>query len=207
MTTAKQIFDDIAIRLPHNYTTEDLMRWTNETIKKIYKDVSMQEQYTFTTIPGNNMYSLPLDCTMDTIDGVVMRARNQNGIFDNPRALKSYLPEDKMREAGYFDGREGSIGLYPRPQEVYEITIYYQKKPQSITEVTDFIDIDDNFVDLVKFNLMSIIAMSGHNPDIQLANEYILLYNNLVAKANESKNELQQKYPRIRDLSRRIRRR
>ena len=52
---------------------------------------------------------------------------------------------------------------------------------------------------------MSIIAMSGHNPDTELANEYILLYNNLVQKANENKNELQQRYPVIRDLHRNIR--
>ena len=54
---------------------------------------------------------------------------------------------------------------------------------------------------------MSIIAMSGHNPDTELANEYILLYNNLVARANENKNEQEQRYPIIRDMKRSIQRR
>ena len=74
-----------------------------------------------------------------------------------------------------------------------------------VTKRDDYIELDDNYVDLVKYNVISIIAMSGHNPDIELANEYILLYNNLVMKANENKNEQQQRYPVIRDLKRSIR--
>ena len=74
------------------------------------------------------------------------------------------------------------------------------KKPQMVTNLDDYIEIDDNYIDLVKYNVMSIIAMSGHNPDVELANEYILLYNNLVQKANENKNEQQQRYPVIRDI-------
>ena len=81
------------------------------------------------------------------------------------------------------------------------------KKPQMVTSMDDYIEIDDNYVDLVKYNVMSIIAMSGHNPDIELANEYILLYNNLVQKANESKNEQQQRYPIIRTIDKPRRRR
>ena len=76
-----------------------------------------------------------------------------------------------------------------------------------VTKLEDYIELDDNYIDLVKYNVMSIIAMSGHNPDIELANEYILLYNNLVQKANENKNEQQQRYPVIKDLHRHIRKR
>ena len=76
-----------------------------------------------------------------------------------------------------------------------------------VTSDTDFLELNDNYIDLVKYNVMSIIAMSGHNPDIELANEYILLYNNLVQQANEAKNEQQQRYPVIRDIAKRKRRR
>lgn len=126
------------------------------------------------------------------------------GNFDE---LKSYLPNEKMTIDGYFDGREGSIGIYPVPKDSRKIFIYYLKKPKMVTKREDFIELDDNYVDLVKFNVLSIIAMSGHNPDVEIANEYILLYNNLVMKANENKNEQQQRYPIIRDLKRPIRKR
>ena len=112
-----------------------------------------------------------------------------------------------MTEPGYYDGREGLLGIYPKPKDVRKVDIFYMKKPKMATSLDDYIEIDDNYIDLVKYNVMSIIAMSGHNPDIELANEYILLYNNLVQRANENKNEQQQRYPIIRDLQRRKRRR
>ena len=112
-----------------------------------------------------------------------------------------------MSVPGYYDGREGLIGIYPTPKDIRKVDVYYMKKPKMITSEDDYIELDDNYIDLVKYNVMSIIAMSGYNPDTELANEYILLYNNLVQKANENKNEQQQRYPVIRKVNRRIRRR
>lgn len=201
-TTARQVLDDIKIRLPHSYTEDSLFLWINETMKKIYKDLAIQSKYSFTTRSGQEQYVLPEDCSIDMINSVTIsdKARDENNPYDwgNFKELTSYLPNDKMNEPGYYDGREGTIGIYPKPKDVRKVDIYYMKKPQMVTSLDDFIEIDDNYVDLVKYNVMSIIAMSGHNPDIELANEYILLYNNLVQKANESKNEQQQRYPVIR---------
>ena len=210
-TTVRQVLDDIQVRLPHEYDNERLMLWINETMKKIYKDLAIQEQYSFNTRANQELYVLPNDCSIDMISNVTMstKARNQDNPYDwgNFEELKSYLPDEQMTVKGYYDGRSGAIGIYPVPQDVRKIDIYYLKKPKMVTNLDNYIELDDNYVDLVKFNVMSIIAMSGHNPDIELANEYILLYNNLVKKANENKNEQQQRYPIIRDLHRSIRRR
>lgn len=210
-TTVKQILDDIQVRIPHEYSEKSLFLWINETMKKIYKDLAIQDQYSFTTQAGQELYSLPENCSIDMINHVTIstKARNQKNPYDwgNFVEIRSYLPNEKMSEQGYFDGREGAIGIYPKPKDVRKIDVYYLKKPKMVTSFDDYIEIDDNYVDLVKFNVMSIIAMSGHNPDIELANEYILLYNNLVQKANENKNEQQQRYPVIRDLRRSINRR
>ena len=210
-TTVKQLLDDIQVRLPHTYNQGSLFLWINETMKKIYKDLSSQEYYSFTTSKEQELYTLPEDCTVDMINSVTIseKARDKNNPNDwgNFRELKSYLPNEKMNVPSYYDGREGSIGIYPVPQDVRKVDIFYMKKPKMVTSEDDFIELDDNYIDLVKYNVMSIIAMSGHNPDVELANEYILLYNNLVQKANENKNEQQQRYPTIRDLYIRKRRR
>ena len=50
-TTVKQVLDDIQIRLPHTYEQDSLFLWINETMKKIYKDLAIQEQYSFITSP------------------------------------------------------------------------------------------------------------------------------------------------------------
>lgn len=210
-TTVGQVLEDISIRLPHEYQKETLYRWINETMKKIYKDLAIQSQYTFTTSAGQELYSLPEDCSIDMISYVTRsnKARDQLNPYDwgGFTELRSYLPEENMIEEGYFDGREGLIGLYPCPKDVRKIDIYYWKKPKMVSDNSDFIELNDNYIDLVKYNVMSIIAMSGHNPDVELANEYILLYNNLVQQANEAKNEQEQRYPIIRDVNKRRRRR
>lgn len=210
-TTVRQVLDDIQVRIPHTYTQESLFLWINETMKKIYKDLSLQDYYSFTTAAGQELYSLPEDCSIDMINSVTIsdKARDQYNPYDwgGFNELKSYVPNERMTEPGYYDGREGLIGIYPVPQDVRKVDVFYMKKPKMVTSLDDYIEIDDNYIDLVKYNVMSIIAMSGYNPDIELANEYILLYNNLVQRANENKNEQQQRYPVIRNLNkRRIRR-
>lgn len=210
-TTVKQVLDDIQVRLPHEYSQDTLFLWINETMKKIYKDLAIQSQYSFITCAGQELYSLPEDCSIDMISYVTKsnKARNQDNPYDwgGFKQLKSYLPEENMIEEGYYDGREGLLGLYPCPKDVRKIDVYYWKKPKMVTSETDYIELNDNYIDLVKYNVMSIIAMSGHNPDIELANEYILLYNNLVGQANEAKNEQEQKYPLIRNVTNKRRRR
>ena len=201
-TTVKQVLDDIQVRLPHTYDDNRLMAWINETMKKIYKDLAIQEFYSFETTKGHKLYSLPSDCSIDMIKNVVMssKAKDQyNSDWGTYEKLRFYDLKETMSEKGYYDGTEGTMGIYPTPTDNRKIKIYYHKKPKMVTSLDDNIEIDDNYVDLVKYNVLSIIAMSGHNPDTELANEYILLYNNLVQKANESKNESQQKYTTIRD--------
>ena len=210
-TTVKQVLDDIQVRLPHEYTKEDLFLWINETMKKIYKDLAIQEQYSFITRKNEALYSLPENCSIDMISSVTIssKARSQDNPYDwgTFKELKSYLEMENMIEAGYYDGREGLLGLYPVPKDIRQVRVFYWKKPKMITDETDYIELNDNYIDLVKYNIMSIIAMSGHYPDIELANEYILLYNNLVQSANEGKNEQKQRYPIIRDIVKRKRRR
>lgn len=204
-TTVRQILDDIQIRLPHSYDESSLFLWINETMKQIYKDLAIQSQYSFTTRNGQEQYVLPEDCSIDMINSVTIseKARDQNNPYDwgNFKEIISYLPNDKMDSPGYYDGREGTIGIFPTPTDTRKVDIYYMKKPQMVTSEDDYIELDDNYIDLVKYNLMTIIALSGHNPDIELANEYTLLYNNLVQKANENKNEQQQRYPIIRTVA------
>ena len=210
-TTVKQVLDDIQIRLPHTYTQNSLFLWINETMKKIYKDLAIQDYYSFTTSAYKELYVLPEDCSIDMINSVTIsnKARDGSNPYDwgDFKELKSYVPNEKMIDPGYYDGREGLIGIYPVPKDVRKVDIFYMKKPKMVTSLDDYIELDDNYIDLVKYNVMSIIAMSGHNPDIELANEYILLYNNLVQRANENKNEQQQRYPVIRNFYKRRRRR
>ena len=99
-TTVGQVIDDIQVRLPHEYSNESLFLWINETMKKIYKDLAIQEQYAFTTQAGQELYVLPEDCSIDMISSVTIsnKARNQNNMYDwgGFEELKSYLPNEDI---------------------------------------------------------------------------------------------------------------
>ena len=204
-TTAKQLIEDIDRRFPNTYSTDDKIVWINDTMKQIYKDLAIQDFYSFMTIKNHKLYTLPANCSIDNIKNVEKSERAitvDNRDYGNFKSLKSSLRDQVMYEPSYYDGTEGTIGLYPIPDGSYKINVYYNKKPKMITNLDDYIEIDDRYTDLVKYNVLSIIAMSGHNPDIEIANQYILLYNNLIQEANQSKYEEQQKYPIIRDEQR-----
>lgn len=204
-TTAKQLLTDIERRYPNTYAEEDKISWINDTMKEIYKDLAIQEFYSFNTIKGQNLYSLPDDCSIDNIKNVEISSMEKtatNSDWGEFKSLKNSLRDQEMYEPSYYDGTEGLLGIFPIPKGTYKINVFYNKRPKMITNIDDYIELDDRYTDLVKFKVLSIIAMSGHNPDIEIANQYILLYNNLVQEANQSKYEDQQQYPKVRDEQR-----
>ena len=201
-TTANQLITDIDVRYPNTYSSSDKIRWINDTMKEIYKDLAIQDFYCFNTIKGQNLYTLPENCSIDNIKNIEISTKAKtvtNSDWGDFKALRSATRNEKMHEPSYYDATEGLLGLYPVPTGTYRINVFYNKKPKMVTSVDDYIELDDRYVDFVKYKVLSIIAMSGHNPDIEIANEYILLYNNLVQEANQSKYEDQQKYAKIRD--------
>lgn len=201
-TTAEQLINDIDKRYPNTYSTDEKITWINDTMREIYKDIAVQEYYSFTTVKGQTIYTLPEDCAIEFIKNVEISSKAKtatNSDWGHFKSLKNSLRDQEMFEPSYYDGTEGTIGIFPKPTGSYKVNIYYNKRPKMITSLGDSIELDDRYTDLVKFKVLSIIAMSGHNPDIEIANQYILLYNNLVQEANQSKYEDQQQYPKVRD--------
>lgn len=204
--TVRQMIADINRRYPNTYSDEDKISWINDTMKQIYVDISVDETYSFFTRKGQKIYVLPEDCDMRNIKSVKMSEKakkNRQEEYGNFYELKFALKDKDMFAHSYYDAMNGLIGLYPTPKESgYKVDIYYRKVPKMITDLDDYIQLDDQYTDLVKYNVISIIAMSGHNPDIDIANEYILLYNNLVAEANQARFESEPQYPIVKDAMR-----
>ena len=201
--TARQLLSDIDERYTNTYSEARKIGWINDSLRKIYKDLAVQESYSFTTVKGMNQYVLPEDCCMELIKNVEKSTKPKtasNEDYGDFVALKNSLRNQKMYKPSYYDATDNCIGIFPVPDSSgYKINIYYNKRPKTITSLDNYIEIDERYVDLVKYDVLSVIAMSGHNPDIEIANQYILLYNNMMQEANQSKYEDQQQYPKIRD--------
>lgn len=202
-TTIRQVIADIDRRFPNTYTNEDKIFWINDSMKQIFTDLAIPEFYSFGTIRGQNLYVLPDNCTMENIKNVEMSENaksSTNEDYGNFRSLRFALRDKNMYERSYFDATNGMIGLYPTPEKSgYKINIYYNKRPKMITSLDDYIELDDRYASLITYLVIRIIAMSGHNPDTEIANQYTLEYNTLIQEAREAKYEEQQKYPLIRD--------
>jgi hypothetical protein len=54
----------------HELIDEDLRDLINETIQEVYKDVAIDEVWSFPTVPGQNQYVLPEDCDLRDIQEV-----------------------------------------------------------------------------------------------------------------------------------------
>ena len=58
---------------------EDLRDLINETIQEVYKDIALDEVYSFPTVPGQNQYVLPEDCDLRDIQEVTRTFRGIRG--------------------------------------------------------------------------------------------------------------------------------
>lgn len=71
-------------------------KWDNE---KIYKDLAIQEFYTFTTSANQELYSLPEDCQIEMITGVTIsnNEKDQNNKYEwgGFSKLRPYMPNQK----------------------------------------------------------------------------------------------------------------
>ncbi len=61
---------DVREEMTNGIIEEDLRDLINETIQEIYKDVAIDEVWSFPTVPGQNQYSLPEDCDLRDIQEV-----------------------------------------------------------------------------------------------------------------------------------------
>ena len=63
----------------HDLIDEDLRDLINETIQEVYKDVAIDEVYSFPTVPGQNQYVLPEDCDLRDIQEVTRTYQGVRG--------------------------------------------------------------------------------------------------------------------------------
>ena len=94
-------------------------------------------------------------------------------------------PNEEFMGNSFYDALEDKIGIFPVPDKIYPARIRYQPRAAvySSTDVGLTLDISEDYIKLIQYKVMAMVAKSGNAPDVDLAN-------NWTADANQVEREM-----------------
>jgi len=194
MPTIGEILTDVDNRLPNQFTSAIKVGWANDIIRQIFKYMNKSKVYVFTTVKDQPTYALPSDGTIDLV--YALKVANTTPTTTSTQFITyDYAGlEQNLTGNQYYDGLSNNVGLFPTPTaSSYEVRIFYKVRPTTLSEssLTVVPNINEDYHDIIKFYILMTIAKSGHNPDVQLANNYQLDYDECMARM--FKDEMEKK--------------
>jgi hypothetical protein len=174
--TLGQTLSYIDTFLPNPLTTQNKIDLINAELRKTWEHMTSKNIYEFATVNGQALYALPTNVTIDMVDSVMVAtstgAASSTTLYDT---YKFAGIDDEMEGSNFYDGF-GYIGLYPVPDNGYPAQIWHQQYPTifASSDTNTQFNIDQDYVDIIKFKVMSRVAKAGNAPDVELANNYEL---------------------------------
>lgn len=211
MITAYQLMQRINTEYPNNgfvYDTEvtpeskqieqSFLDYINSALLRMDKAIMLDDIYEFPTIAGQSVYELPLNCELGNIVEITRMVGNYTSI-----RLRWARDGEIMTGHRYYNGFGNTVGIFPTPTiDGEKITIFFKRTPMQIRTKDDPIEIADKWINLLVYSVVSDIASSGSNPDIEIANIYTSKYNSLLQEAILDKYASQPFYPKVKDNKR-----
>lgn len=188
MSTVQEIIDYAERKFPgHGETTTNIINDLNDIHKEIFIKVSKFKNirgiWSFDTVQDLPHYDL--DSNMEIEDIISVKA----SITTTPTSEEDYETyeyaglQDYVDAGTYFydagvnpDSGVKKIGLVkdgePPIMDGYNVRVYYYKRPNTLTGLTDVPNLHEDFHAILKYLLVQSLASQGHNPDIEIANYY-----------------------------------
>jgi len=188
MTTTVQNIIDYADRKYPNVETDankivDLnVIYTDlyNRMQQLTDEFSTADSY---TIADQATYSLPSQCRIYNITKIqVSRDTRTNVDVNTVWDVYSYAGLNEDISYGEYYGRvnDTTIALFQNGKPIdttdYVIKFYYYKLPESLSAVTDVLEIDDRYTNLLRYKLVNSLASQGANPDTEIADYYQRMY-------------------------------
>ena len=177
LPTVQSLLDDIDARLINTFTATQKISWINDVQNEIWRYMSITDLYEFDTVAGQTTYVMASDMSIDMIESVQV---SDSTVIDGTEGYTMYEyagVDDELSGCQYYDAL-GSIGIYPMPSTAtgggYNVKVTYDPSPVQLSTNTLTIvpSINAEYQDILKFRAMKVIAQSGNNPDVELANNY-----------------------------------
>lgn len=182
MPTLQQIRDYLVRKFPpaDNETDANIVSDLNDIHKRVFVKIKRLknefEMYEDTTIADQLTYSLPSDGSVDNIIAVKVAqsapvtASTQWDTFDF-----AGVNDDTTHGNWYSDSGNNIISLLqddlPITTAGLSIRIFYYKRPNALSssDMTTVPELDEDYHDVLKFQLISELASQGDNPDTEIA--------------------------------------
>jgi len=201
LATLQQLLDDIDTRLVNTFTATQKISWINSHQLEIWRYLASTELYEFDTVAGQSIYAMASDMRIDMIKSVLV---SNSTTIDGTEGYTTYEyagPDDEFDGSAYYDAL-GSLGIYPVPSTAtgtgYNVKVSYEPSPVALSTntLTTVPSINVEYQDILKFRTMKIIAQSGNNPDVELANNYQREEDSIMKKIIMNYNKGKFKKPR-----------
>lgn len=175
--SVQQLLSEIDSRLPNTFTPTDKISWMNDMQNEIWRYMASTEPHEIDTIAGQPFYPMASDMKFDMIKAVLV---SNSTVIDGTEGYAPYEyagPDDAFSGNNYYDA-VGCLGIYPVPSSDtgggYNIKVFYEPSPVQLSTdtLTTIPSINSEYQDILKFRCMKVIAQSGNNPDVELANNY-----------------------------------
>lgn len=198
MATVQELLEDIDIRIPNAFTVKQKITWMNQAMRILFKYMNDTAVTTFTTVENQSTYLLPTDCLLDQI--LIIEITSDSVVTNQSVFVKYYFSGllDDLSGNKYYDALNGNFGLNPIPDTTgYNGRIYFRKNPIYLSEsnLSAVPEVNPDYQIALEYYVLSVIAKSGHNPDVELANNYTMEFNNIISLMFKDKMEKQVKNP------------
>jgi hypothetical protein len=170
--TVQEILSDIDLRLPNKFAISNKIGWINSGLKRYGQWIPSTALHTFNTTDDQAYYSYTTGMDPDRIQKIEIASSasstsyneytfaGQNDALEGARWLNEATTNGMM------------LRIYPTPSTTVEVKIFYEAQPAAVSQSSDTLGVSDEGIDLIKYNVMKVIAQAGSAPDIDMANNY-----------------------------------
>lgn len=181
MPTLTEILADIDLRYPNTLTDTQKVYFINRILPKYYKYAPLEvaTEITLSTGVGSYLSSADSGFRFENLIRLEMYDTTAT-IASSDREEYTLYPKQGTNEARAIEhvyDSSGALGIFPTPSTSNSLPgkhaiVYFYKFPAvaSTTASSAIPDMDENYQEIIVHAAISMIAKSGINPDIDIAN-------------------------------------
>lgn len=175
MPTLDEILTDIDDRYANVFSQEQKIRWLNQVQRDVFREIALPEILQFKTVPGMSLYTETEGIDFDLIDSVT--------VDGNKYDLKGI--NDTLDTYSYINVKDKHMALYPKPEKVMDVYVYYKKRPKTLIDLTETPELKEDYQEILKHGVFMIMALAMD--DIGKHNNFAMLYNAELQKIKDDR--------------------